>query len=46
MIEEYLINYGVLGCWTIVLLGERFYFQRGIKESIDKLTDAINTKFK
>ncbi len=29
MIEDYLIQYGVLGLWTASLLGERFIFQRG-----------------
>ena len=45
MIEEYLMNYGVLGLWTCSLIFERFNFQKGIKNSIDKLTDAINRKF-
>jgi len=41
MIEEYLVQYGVLGLWTISLLGERFYFQRNLAGSLDKLTTAI-----
>lgn len=45
MIENYLMQYGVLGLWTASLLGERYVFQKGLKESLDKLTEAIKEKF-
>jgi len=44
MIEDYLIQYGVLGLWTASLLGERFIFQRGLTKSITDLTETINKK--
>jgi len=44
MIEEALLNYGVLGLWTATLIGERWVFQKGLKKSLDKLTEAIKEK--
>ncbi len=41
MMEEYLINYGVLGVWTATLLGERYVFQKGLKEALCELTEVI-----
>ena len=35
MIEENLINYGVLGLWTLTLIYEKYKFQ---KQMIDVLT--------
>lgn len=42
MIEEYLINYGVLGVWTLSLLYERFHFQKRILAVISENTKALN----
>ena len=41
MIEEYLLNYGVLGLWTATLLWERFNFQKQIKSVIERNTSAL-----
>lgn len=42
MIEEVLLNYGVLGLWTIFLLWEKIDFQKKIMDVIKKNTAAIN----
>lgn len=44
MIEDQLMNYGILGLWTLVLLGERFTFQNKLSKSLDELTEAIRGK--
>ena len=44
MIEEVLLNYGVLGLWTMTLIGERIYFQRSLGRDLRNLTEAINKK--
>ena len=41
MIEEYLINYGVLGIWTITLLGERYYNNKKVNQLIENNTIAL-----
>ncbi len=41
MIEDALLQYGVLGLWTVSLLSERFIFQNKISKSLDELTKAI-----
>jgi len=42
MIEEYLLNYGVLGLWTVSLIFERYKFQREMKELILNNTSVLN----
>ena len=49
MIEENLINYGVLGLWTASLLYEKIKFQGQIKKVIERNTEAlinINSRMK
>lgn len=49
MIEDYLLNYGILGLWTCTLLWERYNFQKQMRDVIEKNTDVlnkINKKFK
>lgn len=41
MIEEYLINYGVLGVWTISLLVERYKNSNKLNQVIENNTIAI-----
>ena len=41
MIEEALINYGVLGLWTITLLIERYNFQQKLVKIIDDNTKVL-----
>lgn len=41
MIEENLVQYGVLGLWTVSLLGERYIFQNKLAKSLDSLTKTI-----
>ena len=41
MIEEALMQYGVLGLWTITLLGERFLFNKKMSSVIENNTIAI-----
>lgn len=41
MIEEVLLNYGVLGLWTLVLIGEKYVFQRNLSKDLKDLTKAI-----
>ncbi len=41
MIEQNLIQYGVLGLWTATLLGERYYFQKGLTKALQELTEVI-----
>jgi len=36
MIEEYLLNYGVLGVWTLTLIYEKITFQKQMKDLIDR----------
>ena len=43
--EERLLNYGILGLWTLSLMIDRYKFQRNITNAIVKLTDAIKNKF-
>ena len=45
MIEENLLNYGVLGLWTASLIAERYYFQKNLGKDMRELTKAINNKF-
>ena len=42
MIEEILTQYGVLGLWTIVLLTERYGFQKRISKIIENNTRALD----
>ncbi len=46
MIEEYLMNYGVLGLWTISLIYEKLRFQKEIKKILKELSDLIQNKIK
>jgi len=41
MIEEALMNYGVLALWTLTLIVERYRWQKSLSTSIDSLTCAI-----
>lgn len=45
MIEEYLVQYGVLGLWTASLIVERYRWQKGVTAALNKLTKAIEDKF-
>ena len=42
MIEETLLNYGVLGLWTLTLLYEKYKTQKQMISVLKKNTDAIN----
>lgn len=46
MIEDALLNYGVLGLWTASLIGERYFFQKNLGKDMRALTKAIEQKFK
>ncbi len=46
MIEEYLMNYGVLGLWTVSLIYEKLRFQKEIKKILQDLSDLIKKKIK
>lgn len=41
VVEEILIQYGVLGVWTISLLAEKFTTQKTRKESDDKIAKLV-----
>ena len=41
MIEDFLLNYGVLGAWTITLLVERYRNRNVLKKVIENNTIAI-----
>jgi len=41
MVEEALLNYGVLGLWTITLIVERYKWQKSLTSAVNKLTKAI-----
>jgi len=41
MIEDVLIQYGVLGIWTVSLLAEKFTTQKTRKESDDKIAKLV-----
>lgn len=42
MIEEYILQYGVLGLWTLTLLIDRKSFQQSVKKAITNNTIALN----
>jgi|19_taG_2_1085344.scaffolds.fasta_scaffold77147_2 hypothetical protein len=44
MIEDYLLQYGILGLWTASLLIDRYRFQTSITKAINELTKAIKEK--
>ena len=44
MIEEKLLNYGVLGLWTVTLILERAFFQKNLGKDLRALTNAIKEK--
>jgi len=44
MIEQQLLNYGVLGLWTVTLIVERYRWQKSLTEAVNKLTRAIENK--
>ena len=44
MIEEKLIEYGILGLWTITLLIERYTWRIHMRKSIDKLAEEIHNR--
>ena len=41
MIEQQLLNYGVLGLWTLTLIVERYKWQQSLTGAVNKLTAAI-----
>lgn len=41
MIEEYLINYGVLGLWTMTLLIDKIKFQKKMINVVESNTQAL-----
>lgn len=41
MIEDYLLNYGVLGLWTLSLLYKEYNFNKKLLKAINNLTDVI-----
>ena len=41
MIEQQLLNYGVLGLWTITLIVERYKWQQSLTNAVNRLTLAI-----
>jgi len=41
MIEQALLNYGVLGMWTITLIVERYKWQKSLSTAVNNLTRAI-----
>lgn len=41
MIEQTLLNYGVLGLWTVTLIVERYKWQKSLTIAVNKLTQAI-----
>ena len=41
MIEDVLLNYGVLGLWTLSLLYERYRTQKQLKSVIERNTEAL-----
>ena len=41
MIEDTLVNYGVLGLWTITLIIERYKWQQSLTTAVNNLTTAI-----
>jgi hypothetical protein len=45
MIETSLLNYGILGLWTISLMIDRYRFQKDVTKAIRELTKAIREKF-
>ena len=40
-VNELLVNYGVLGLWTITLLFDKINFQKQMKEIIIRNTQAL-----
>lgn len=41
MIEEVLMNYGILGIWTFTLLVERYNSNHNIRKTIENNTIAL-----
>ncbi len=41
MIEETLMNYGILGLWTATLLVEKYKFNREMKDTIKANTEML-----
>jgi len=41
MTEEVLINYGVLGAWTLYLLYEKAHLFKKLTQAINNLTESI-----
>ncbi len=41
MIEQQLLNYGVLGLWTLTLIVERYKWQKSLTSAVKELTRAI-----
>ena len=44
MIEQQLLNYGVLGLWTITLIVERWKWQKSLTHAVNNLARAIEKK--
>jgi len=41
MIEQEMLNYGVLGLWTLSLIVERYRWQKSLTQAVKNLTLAI-----
>ena len=41
MLEDQLVNYGILGFWTLSLLAEKYKFQKEMKKVIEDNTKAL-----
>lgn len=41
MIEENLLNYGILGLWTTSLIIEKFKFQKEMKQVVEDNTKIL-----
>ena len=41
MIEETLLNYGILGLWTLTLLIEKYKFNKEMKDVIKENTEML-----
>jgi len=41
MMEQQLLNYGVLGLWTATLIVERYRWQQSLTKAVNRLTLAI-----
>ncbi len=44
MIEDSLMNYGILGLWTASLIIERYRWQKSVTNAINNLSTVIERK--